>query len=172
LKNQSERWWNKVEQRHERSGIGSLIAPQDIYLPPWDLLPKVGSLPGLDLDQLGAVDVLEEDTNALDEVAFSSRPTMRFHGSIPAFIENLKSLAEQDQRVLLAAPNQGEVERIANLLREYGLSYRLGSRAQHTGSENIFDESSYLAGDLRTPIIVRTPLATGVSLPGSRIILK
>jgi transcription-repair coupling factor (superfamily II helicase) len=168
LKNQSERWWNKVEQRHERSGIGSLIAPQDIYLPPWDLLPKVGSLPGLDLDQLGAV---EEDTNALDEVAFSSRPTMRFHGSIPAFIENLKSLAEQDQRVLLAAPNQGEVERIANLLREYGLSYRLGSRAQHTGSENIFDESSYLAGDLRTPIIVRTPLATGVSLPGSRIIL-
>jgi transcription-repair coupling factor (superfamily II helicase) len=171
LKNQSERWWNKVEQRHERSGIGSLIAPQDIYLPPWDLLPKVGSLPGLDLDQLGAVDVLEEDTNALDEVAFSSRPTMRFHGSIPQFIENLKSLAEQDQRVLLAAPNQGEVERLANLLREYGLSYRLGSRAQHTGSENIFDESSYLAGDLRTPIVVRTPLATGVSLPGSRLVL-
>jgi transcription-repair coupling factor (superfamily II helicase) len=171
LKNQSERWWNKVEQRHERSGIGSLIGPQDIYLPPWDLLPKIGSLPGLDIDQLGAVDVLEEDTMALDEVAFSSRPTMRFHGSIPQFIENLKSLAEQDHRVILAAPNQGEVERLANLLREYGLSYRLGSRAQHAGSENIFDESSYLAGDLRTPIIVRTPLATGVSIPGSRLVL-
>ena len=171
LKNQSERWWNKVEQRHDRSGIGSLIAPQDIYLPPWDLLPKVGSLPGLDIDQLGAVDVLEEDSMALDEVAFSSRPTMRFHGSIPQFIDNLKSLAGNDQRVVLAAPNQGEVERLANLLREYGLSYRLGSRAQHTGSENIFDESSYLAGDLRTPIIVRTPLSTGVSLPGSRLVI-
>jgi transcription-repair coupling factor (superfamily II helicase) len=171
LKNQAERWWNKVEQRHERSGIGSLIGPQDIYLPPWELLPKIGSLPGLDLDQLGAVDVLEEDVNALDEVSFSSRPTMRFHGSIPAFIENLKGLAENDQRVFLAAPSQGEVERIANLLREYGLSYRLGSRAQHSGSENIFDESSYLAGDLRTPIIVRTALATGVSIPGSRIVL-
>ena len=29
-----ERWWNKVEQRHERSGIGSLITPDDIYLSP------------------------------------------------------------------------------------------------------------------------------------------
>jgi transcription-repair coupling factor (superfamily II helicase) len=171
LKNQSERWWNKVEQRHERSGIGSLIGPQDIYLPPWDLLPKIGSLPGLDLDQLGAVDVLEEDTMALDEVAFSTRPTMRFHGSIPQFVEHVKSLSAQDQRVLIAAPNQGEVERMANLLREYGLSYRLGSRAQHTGSENIFDETSYLAGDLRTPIILRTALATGVSIPGPGIVI-
>ena len=33
LKNQAERWWNKVEQRHDRSGIGSLIAPSDLYLP-------------------------------------------------------------------------------------------------------------------------------------------
>ncbi len=171
LKNQSERWWNKVEQRHERSGIGSLIGPQDIYLPPWDLLPKIGSLPGLDLDQLGAVDVLEEDTMALDEVAFSTRPTMRFHGSIPQFIEQVKSLSAQDQRVLIAAPNQGEVERMANLLREYGLSYRLGSRTQHTGSENIFDETSYLAGDLRTPIVLRTALATGVSIPGPGIVI-
>ena len=62
----------------------------------------------------------------------------------------------QDVRTLLVAPNQGEVERLANLLREYELPYRLGSRIQHAGSENIYDESSYLAGDLRTPVILRT----------------
>ena len=171
LKNQAERWWNKVEQRHDRSGIGSLIAPADLYLPPWDLLPKVGSMPGLDIDQLGAVDVLEQDSMALDEVEFSTRPTMRFHGQIPAFIEMLKTLAAQDQRVMIAAPNQGEVERLANLLREYGLAYRLGSKPQQGGSENIFDESSYLAGDLRTPLLVRTAIANGVSLPDARLVL-
>src|SRR6185503_13655735 len=37
VKNQGERWWNKVEQRHDRSGIGSLVRPEDIYLSPWDL---------------------------------------------------------------------------------------------------------------------------------------
>ena len=34
VRNQIDRWWNKVEQRHERSGIGSLIRPEDIYLRP------------------------------------------------------------------------------------------------------------------------------------------
>ena len=55
-------------------------------------------------------------------------PTLRFHGSIPALIEQLKTLMEQSVHMLLAVPNQSEVERLANLLREYGLPYRLGSR--------------------------------------------
>src|SRR5277367_2249054 len=170
VKNQLERWWNKVQQRHDRSGIGSLITPADVYLRPEILLATLDSNPGLDIDQLGAVDVLDEDTT-LGEVAFASRPTLRFHGSIPALIEQLKTLMEQSVHMLLAVPNQGEVERLANLLREYGLPYRLGSRAQHAGSENIYDESSYLAGDLRTPIIVRAPIANGVSFPDSNLVL-
>ncbi len=164
IKNQMERWWTKVQQRHDRSGIGSLITPQDIYLPPDLLWAQLSSLPGLDLDQLGAVDVLDEETT-LSEIAFATRPTLRFHGSIPAFLEQVRSLMQQDQRIVLAVPNQGEVERLVTLLREYGLPYRLGSRLQHTGSENIYDESSYLAGDYRTPIVLRSPIANGVNLP-------
>ena len=171
LQNQAERWWNKVEQRHDRAAIGSLITPADIYLNPWELQAGVAALPGLELDQLGAVDVLDEDVNALSEVAFSSRPTLRFHGSIPSFVEQLRALATQEHRVVIAAPNQGEVERLANLLREYGLAYRLGSRTQHTGSENIYDESSYLGGDMRTPIIVRAAIANGVSFPDAKLVI-
>ncbi len=170
IKNQVERWWSKVEQRHDRSGIGSLISPGDIYLEPERLLLTLAAKPGLDIDQLGAVDVLDEDTT-LGEVAFASRPTLRFHGSIPALIEQLKTLMEQSVHLLLALPNQGEVERLATLLREYGLPYRLGSRAQHTGSENIYDESSYLSGDLRTPVLVRAAIANGVSFPDANLVL-
>ena len=82
VRNQIDRWWNKVEQRHERSGIGSLIRPEDIYLRPEVLQGLLESHPGLDLDQLGAIDVLDED-NTLGEIAVNSRPTLRFHGSIP-----------------------------------------------------------------------------------------
>ncbi len=169
IRNQAERWWSKIEQLHERSGIGSLIRPEDIYLSPDELLPKIASLPGLDLDQLGAVDVLEDDTTSLGEIAFSARPTLRFHGSIPAFLKQIKSLAEEGTRMLLLAPNQGEVERLAGLLREYGQPYRLGSRVQHTGSENIYDETSYLAGDFRIPILVRSAISNGVHLPDSNL---
>jgi transcription-repair coupling factor (superfamily II helicase) len=170
IRNQIDRWWNKVEQRHDRSSIGSLITPEDIYLRPEILQAKLASHPGLDIDQLGVVDVLDED-NTLGEIEFHSRPTLRFHGSIPALIEQIRTLMNQDVRTLLVAPNQGEVERLANLLREYELPYRLGSRIQHAGSENIYDESSYLAGDMRTPVILRTALATGVSLPDARLVL-
>ncbi len=164
IKNQGERWWNKVEQRHDRSGIGNLIRPEDIYTSPWDLDDRLRRFNGCDLDQLGAVDVLDSDNSALSEIEFHTRPTARFHGSIPAMIDAVQSLIKQEARVLLTAPNQGEVERLASLLQEYQVPYRLGSRNMAAGSETIYSESSYLAGNTSTPVIVRTPIANGVQV--------
>ncbi|HTD96658.1 MAG TPA: transcription-repair coupling factor [Edaphobacter sp.] len=164
VKNQGERWWNKVEQRHDRSGIGNLVRPEDIYLSPWDLDDRLHRFSGCELDQLGLVDILDADRSDLSEVDFATRPTQRFHGSIPALIDQLNVLIKQDARILLTAPNQGEVERLAGLLQEYHLPYRLGSRNEQPGSATVYSESSYLAGDLRTPVIVKTSIASGVQI--------
>ncbi len=166
VSNQGERWWNKVEQRHERSGIGSLVRAEDLYLSPWELEDRVRRMAGCDLDQLGAVDILESDTSEGSEIEFSTRPTLRFHGSIPAMVDELRKLMEAEARILIAAPNQGEVERLAGLLQEYGVPYRLGWRADASAgaSATVYSESSYLAGDLRTPVIVRAAIANGVQV--------
>ena len=169
VKNQIERWWNKVEQRHERSGIGSLIRPEDIYIRPEILQGYFDSHHGLDLDQLGAVDLLDTDST-LGEIAFNSRPTLRFHGSIPALTEQLRNLIASEQRILLAAATQGDVERMATVLRDYQIPYRLGSRTVHSG-ETVYDEASYMAGDLRVPILARTQVASGVSFPNANLII-
>jgi len=169
VRNQIDRWWNKVEQRHERSGIGSLIRPEDIYLRPELLQAQLDAQMGLDLDQLGAVDVLDED-GTLGEIELNTRPTLRFHGSIPALTEQLKSLMEAEARIVLAVPHQGDVERLATVLREYRIPYRLGSRNPHPG-ETVMDEGSYLAGDLRVPVIVRTQIAGGVNFLDSNLIV-
>jgi transcription-repair coupling factor (superfamily II helicase) len=170
VRNQIDRWWSKVEQRHERSGMGSLIRPEDIYLRPELLQAMLASHVGLDLDQLGAVDVLDEETT-LGEIELHTRPTLRFHGSIPALTGQLRNLMETETRIVLAAPHQGDVERMATVLREYQIPYRLGSRNPRPGGETVLDEASYLAGDLRAPVIVRTPLAAGVSFLDSNLIL-
>jgi len=170
VRNQIERWWNKVEQRHERAAIGSLITPEDIYLRPEILQAQLQSHPGLDIDQLGAIDVLDED-NTLGEIELNTRPTLRFHGSIPALTDQLRSLMLTETRIVLAAPNQGDVERLATVLREYQLPYRLGSRTIRPGGETVLDEASYLAGDMRVPVIVRTPLANGVSFADVNLVL-
>jgi transcription-repair coupling factor (superfamily II helicase) len=164
VKNQGERWWNKIEQRHDRSGIGNLVRPEDIYLSPWDLDDHLRKYSGCELDQLGLVDILDADRSDLSEVDFATRPTQRFHGSIPAMIDALKALMAQETRILLTAPNQGEVERLAGLLQEYQIPYRLGSRNEAPGSTTVYSESSYLAGDLRTPVIVKTAIAAGVQV--------
>ncbi len=164
IKNQGERWWNKVEQRHERSGIGNLIRPEDLYLSPWELDDRLRNFCGAELDQLGAVDVLDADRSSLSEVEFHTRPTMRFHGAVPALIDQVNTLVKAEARVILTAPNQGEVERLAGLLSEYRVPYRLGSRNMAAGSETIYSESSYLAGAMGTPVIVRVPIANGVQV--------
>ena len=77
--NQGERWWNKIEQRHERSGIGNLVRPEDIYLSPWDLDDRMRKYSGCELDQLGLVDILDADRSDLSEVDFSHPP----HPALP-----------------------------------------------------------------------------------------
>lgn len=163
VKNQGERWWNKIEQAHDRAGIGSLVRAEDIYLSPWDLEDRIRRMPGIELDQLGAVDVLDSQVDALSGIEMPTRPTTRFHGSIPALVEQLRSLMNQEARVVLTAPNQGEVERLAGLLQEYKVPYRIGSRTQTaSGSANVYDETTYHSGSANAPVIVRAALLNGV----------
>ena len=170
VRNQIDRWWNKVEQRHERSGIGNLIRPEDVYIRPEILQGLLQSNFGLDIDQLGAVDVLDEDST-LGEISLNTRPTLRFHGSIPALTEQLKKLMQVETHIVVAAANQGDVERMATVFREYQIPYRFGSRAVSHSGETMLEEASYMAGDLRVPVIVRTPIAAGVSFPDSNLIV-
>jgi len=170
VRNQIDRWWNKVELRHERSGIGSLVRPEDIYLRPEVLQASLGAHMGLDLDQLGAIDVLEDDAT-LGEIELPTRPTLRFHGSIPALTEQLKALMVAETRIVLAAAHQGDVERLATVLRDYQVPYRLGSRVPKTGSDMMLEEASYMAGDLRVPVIVRSPIASGVMFAEANLIV-
>jgi transcription-repair coupling factor (superfamily II helicase) len=170
VRNQIDRWWNKVEQRHERSGIGKLVRPEDIYIRPEILQGLLQAHFGIDIDQLGAVDVIDEDST-LGEISLNTRPTLRFHGSIPALIEQLKRLMEVETHIVVAAANLGDVERMATVFREYQIPYRFGSRVATHSGETILEEASYMAGDLRVPVIVRTPIAAGVSFPDSNLIV-
>ncbi len=170
LRNHLERWWDKLAQRHERSNIGQLMRPEDLYREPELLLALISNQPGLDLDQLGIVDVLEDDA-ALGEIPFETRPTTRFHGNTVALTERLRELLDSKQRVLVAAANQGEMERMADLLREYEIPYRIGWRTEQASSELALNEAKQRAGERVPPILVRAPLANGVALTDANLII-
>ena len=53
LRTEFDRFWTRVEEAHERSGVGNLVRPVDLYIPPDDWWKKVASLTGADVEHLG-----------------------------------------------------------------------------------------------------------------------
>src|ERR1700733_6103425 len=52
LKQEFDRFWTRVTDAHERSGVGNLVRPEDLYLPPDDWWPKTLTLPGAAIEHL------------------------------------------------------------------------------------------------------------------------
>src|SRR5437667_5494917 len=157
LKSEFDQFWDRVEQAHERSGIGNLVRPEELYAPPEEWWGKLQSVPGADIQHLGVT------RPGAESVEFHTQPSPRFHGSIPAMLEEVKKHVAENRRVLVAAPNIGEMERLADFFTEYGVSYRLGSRTR--GGESYADETSYFAGEVLTATLVKAYIPDGTILP-------
>ena len=125
---------------------------------------------GLDLDQLGAVDVLDEDAtarrNRVPTAAHAALP--RLHPRAHRAVAHPHG-SRNAHRPRRAQPGRSRAPRHRAARIPDPLSPRQPHRAPRR--RNHLDEASYLAGDLRVPVIVRTPLAAGVSFPDANLIL-
>ena len=160
LRAEFDRFWTRVEEAHERSGVGNLVRPADLYLPPDDWWKKVASLTGADVEHLG-ITTSEEDADST--ITFLTQPTPRFHGAVPSMLEEVQKLTTQGNQVLFSVPNTGEVERLADIFTEYNVSFRLGSRTR--GGESYADETSYFAGEIFTTTLAKAYVPDGVLFP-------
>ena len=163
LKQEFDRVWSRIEEAHERSGIGNLVRPGDLYLSPDDWWKKIATLPGADVEYLEIARSRDVETT----VSFLSQPTPRFHGSVPAMLEEVQKQIAERKRVLIAVPNTGEVERLADIFSEYSVSFRLGSRTR--GGESYADETSYFAGEVLTTTLAKAYVPEGVVLPEANL---
>jgi transcription-repair coupling factor (superfamily II helicase) len=162
LHGEFDRFWTRVAEMHERSGVGNLVRPEDLYLTPDNWWRQVTSLTGADVEHLGIT--RGEDADA---ISFLTQPTPRFHGAVPAMLEEVQKLTHDNKQVMFAVPNTGEVERLADIFTEYNVSFRLGSRTR--GGESYADETSYFAGEVLTTTLVKAYVPDGVMLPDANL---
>ena len=162
IRREFDHLWSRVEEAHERSGVGNLVRPADLYLSPPDWWQKLPTLPGADLEHL---EVARADQSPA--VAFHSQPTPRFHGSVPHMLEGVKKQIADNRRVLIAVPNTGEVERLADVFTEYAISFRLGSRTR--GGESYADETAYFAGEILAATLAKAYVPDGLILPEANL---
>src|ERR1700688_712926 len=163
LKAEFDHAWSRIEAAHESSGVGKLVQPADLYLSPQDWWKNLSSLPGADVEHLA----IERGDDSGEAIVFHSQPTPRFHGSVPAMIEEVKKLIADNKRVLIAVPNTGEVERLADIFSEYAVSFRLGSRTR--SGESYADETSYFSGELLTATLAKAYVPDGVTFPDANL---
>ena len=162
LRTEFDRFWSRVEEAHERSGVGNLVRSNDLYLPPDGWWQKTAALTGADLEYLGITH--GDDSNS---VTILTQPTPRFHGAVPAMLEEVQKLTAAGNQVLFSVPNTGEVERLADIFTEYNVSFRLGSRTR--GGESYADETSYFAGEVNTTTLAKAYVPDGVVFPDAHL---
>ncbi len=198
LAQELDKVWARIEEAHERSEIGNLVRPDDLYLTPETWRETVKTIPGADLEYLAIARPIDHSPSVILSGAESSQSELsaeskdlysrqgvspghapvpgapflsqsapRFHGNVPSMIEEVKKLTAAGTRVILAAPNTGEVERLADIFTEYNASYRLGSRTR--GGESYADETAYFAGEIFTTTLLKAYIPDGFILPDAHL---
>jgi len=158
VKHELDRVWSRITEAHERSGIGNLVRPEDLYFLPEALQQNLSGSHGADLEHLAIT-----RSGVVEPAAFLSQPTPRFHGSVPSMLEEVQKLSAEGKRVLFAAANTGELERLADIFTEYNVPFRLGSRTR--GGESYADETAYFSGEIFTTTLAKAYVPDGLFLP-------
>ena len=60
------------------------------------------------------------------DLHIAARPVQAFHGNMQVAIAEARTLVEAGNRVVFFASSTGEIERLADILNEYGTAYQLG----------------------------------------------
>ena len=159
-------WWTKVSEAHERSLVGNLVRPADLYLTPEEWQTRLQQVTTVAVEQLGI-----ESSDEREHLILQTQPTTRFHGSAAAMTEEVGKLTRNGTHVMFAVASTGEVERLADVFNEYNLSFRIGSRTPRPGSEVYVDESAYFAEEMAATTIVKAYVPEGVVLPEANLVL-
>src|SRR5690349_4567524 len=94
----------------------------------------------------------------------SSRPSMRFHGDVVACMGDAKSQLSAGGTVFLTAASTGELERLADICREYEVPYVLGESEE--AAAGFTAESALESAGL---VLMRAPFAEGAAFPDAKL---
>jgi len=98
----------------------------------------------------------------------AARPSLAFHGSMNVAVAEAKTMVEQGYRVAFFAPSNGELERLADILREYSVPFSLGLAPNEAASPYLA-ERAYLAGPVASTYLIKGLVRRGVTFPEAKI---
>ncbi len=158
LRDAAEKHLAQATAIYERYGSASAPAASHFFLNEEEFAAALAKTSQAHLEQL-AVNI-----GSAPQFELSSRPSPRFHGDVVACMNDVKSQLESGGKVFLTAASTGELERLADISREYEVPYVLGE------SENA--AAGFTAeGALETAglLLIRAPFGEGVAFPEAKL---
>ena len=98
----------------------------------------------------------------------ATRPSLAFHGNMQVAVAEARTMVEQGYRVAFFAPTLGELERLADILREYSVPFQLGLAPNEAASPYLA-ERAYLAGPVASTYLIKGLVRRGVVFPDSSV---
>jgi transcription-repair coupling factor (superfamily II helicase) len=103
---------------------------------------------------------------SIPQFELSSRPSTRFHGDVVACMGDVKSQLSAGGKVFLTAASTGEIERFADICREYEVPYVLGE--SEDAAAGFTAEGAYESAGV---LLIRAPFSEGVTFPDAKLTL-
>jgi transcription-repair coupling factor (superfamily II helicase) len=158
LRDAAEKHLMHATEIYERHGSATAPSATHFFLTEQEFATSLAKTSQAHLEQL-AVNI-----GSAPQFELSSRPSARFHGDVAACMDAVKSQLASGGKVFLTAASTGELERLADISREYDVPYVLGE------SENA--AAGFTAeGALETAglLLIRAPFAEGVAFPDVKL---
>jgi transcription-repair coupling factor (superfamily II helicase) len=158
LREATEKHLAHATEIYERRGTASAPSAAHFFLDADEFAAALGKTSQIHLEQL-AVSI-----GSTAQFELSSRPSPRFHGDVLACMNNVKSQLESGGKVFLTAASTGELERLADISREYEAPYVLGE-SENAAAGFTAEGAQENAGLL----LIRAPFPEGVAFPDAKL---
>jgi transcription-repair coupling factor (superfamily II helicase) len=102
-----------------------------------------------------------------DPFALHTQPTTRYHGNVSAFMADVRGRLTSGEQAMVSAASTGEMERFADICREYELPYRIGELEENVTVTRLAEEGT--GGSVPAMVLVKAPLSEGVVFPEAQL---
>jgi transcription-repair coupling factor (superfamily II helicase) len=141
-------------ENYERHGHANSPPASHYFWSEEQLAAALGKTSQIHLEQLALA------IGSTPQFELSSRPSSRFHGDVVACMGDVKSQLASGGRVFLTAASTGEIERFADICREYEVPYVLGE--SEDAAAGFTAEGAQESAGL---LLIRAPFPEGVTFP-------
>jgi transcription-repair coupling factor (superfamily II helicase) len=158
LRDAAEKHLAQATAIYERHGSATAPSASHFFLNEEEFTAALAKTSQAHLEQLTV------NIGSAPQFELSSRPSPRFHGDVVACMAAVKAQLTSGGKVFLTAASTGELERLADISREYDVPYVLGE-SENAAAGFTAEGAMETAGLL----LIRAPFAEGVTFPDAKL---